>query len=46
VDAVGFEARGHGDEAATERQATVLNTMMDITRAAGRIGIPGFVRHW
>jgi glutathione-independent formaldehyde dehydrogenase len=41
VDAVGFEARGHGDEAATERQATVLNTMMDITRAAGRIGIPG-----
>jgi glutathione-independent formaldehyde dehydrogenase len=41
VDAVGFEARGHGDEAATERPATVLNTMMDITRAAGRIGIPG-----
>jgi glutathione-independent formaldehyde dehydrogenase len=41
VDAVGFEARGHGDDAATERPATVLNTMMDITRAAGRIGIPG-----
>jgi glutathione-independent formaldehyde dehydrogenase len=41
VDAVGFEARGHGDAAATERPATVLNTMMDITRAAGRIGIPG-----
>jgi glutathione-independent formaldehyde dehydrogenase len=41
VDAVGFEARGHGAEAATERPATVLNTMMDITRAAGSIGIPG-----
>jgi glutathione-independent formaldehyde dehydrogenase len=41
VDAVGFEARGHGGEADTERPATVLNSMMDITRAAGRIGIPG-----
>jgi glutathione-independent formaldehyde dehydrogenase len=41
VDAVGFEARGHGGDAATERPATVLNSMMDITRAAGRIGIPG-----
>jgi glutathione-independent formaldehyde dehydrogenase len=40
VDAVGFEARGHGGEATTERPATVLNSMMDITRA-GRIGIPG-----
>jgi glutathione-independent formaldehyde dehydrogenase len=41
VDAVGFEARGHGGEAATERPATVLNSVMDITRAAGAIGIPG-----
>ncbi|MFL6045548.1 MAG: formaldehyde dehydrogenase, glutathione-independent [Propionibacteriaceae bacterium] len=41
VDAVGFEARGHGAQAATEQPATVLNTMMDITRAAGRVGIPG-----
>ena len=41
VDAVGFEARGHGGEASTEKPATVLNTVMDITRAAGRIGIPG-----
>jgi glutathione-independent formaldehyde dehydrogenase len=41
VDAVGFEARGHGGEADTERPATVLNTTMDVTRAAGRIGIPG-----
>src|SRR6185295_4556958 len=28
VDAVGFEARGHGGEASTERPATVLNSMM------------------
>jgi glutathione-independent formaldehyde dehydrogenase len=41
VDAVGFEAHGHGGEADTERPATVLNAMMDVTRAAGRIGIPG-----
>jgi glutathione-independent formaldehyde dehydrogenase len=41
VDAVGFEAHGHGGEASTEKPATVLNAVMDITRAAGRIGIPG-----
>ncbi|GGK75828.1 formaldehyde dehydrogenase, glutathione-independent [Sphaerisporangium melleum] len=41
VDAVGFEAHGHGAEAATERPATVLNSLMDLTRAGGSIGIPG-----
>jgi glutathione-independent formaldehyde dehydrogenase len=41
VDAVGFEAHGYGGEAASERPATVLNTMMDLTRVAGRVGIPG-----
>ncbi|WP_109477587.1 formaldehyde dehydrogenase, glutathione-independent [Paraburkholderia sp. C35] len=42
VDAVGFEARGHGhDGARTEAPATVLNSLMEITRAAGKIGIPG-----
>jgi glutathione-independent formaldehyde dehydrogenase len=41
VDAVGFEARGHGGEAQTERPATVLNTVMDVTRAGGAVGIPG-----
>ncbi|GAA4237997.1 formaldehyde dehydrogenase, glutathione-independent [Actinomadura meridiana] len=42
VDCVGFEARGHGPEgSAGEQPATVLNTLMDITRAAGRLGIPG-----
>jgi len=42
VDAVGFEARGHGEEgSAVEEPATVLNSVMDITRAAGKLGIPG-----
>jgi glutathione-independent formaldehyde dehydrogenase len=41
VDAVGFEARGHGAEAASEAPATVLNSTMDITKAGGAIGIPG-----
>jgi glutathione-independent formaldehyde dehydrogenase len=33
VDAVGFEARGHGADADHEAPATVLNSVMDITRA-------------
>jgi len=41
VDAVGFEARGHGADAAHEAPATVLNSIMDVTRAAGKLGIPG-----
>ena len=41
VDAVGFEARGHGAGAGTEAPATVLNSIMDVTRAAGKLGIPG-----
>ncbi|HEY2221645.1 formaldehyde dehydrogenase, glutathione-independent [Actinomycetospora sp.] len=40
VDAVGFEARGHGKDAG-EAPATVLNSIMEITRAAGQLGIPG-----
>jgi len=41
VDAVGFEARGHGHDAAHEAPATVLNSLMEITRPAGKLGIPG-----
>lgn len=41
VDAVGFEARGHGANSETEMPATVLNSLMDLTRAGGAIGIPG-----
>src|SRR5438477_3550607 len=41
VDCVGFEARGHGGDAGVERPATVLNSVMTVTRAGGAIGIPG-----
>jgi glutathione-independent formaldehyde dehydrogenase len=41
VDCVGFEARGHGSHAGEEHPATVLNSLMEITRAGGAIGIPG-----
>jgi len=40
IDCVGFEARGHG-AGAGEAPATVLNSVMGVTRAAGKLGIPG-----
>ena len=40
VDAVGFEARGHGKDAA-EAPATVLNDIMGIARVGAGLGIPG-----
>jgi glutathione-independent formaldehyde dehydrogenase len=41
IDCVGFEARGHGRDTGVERPATVLNSLMAITRAGGALGIPG-----
>src|ERR1700678_354000 len=41
VDCVGFEAHGHGKDAAAEQPATVLNALQEICRAGGSIGIPG-----
>ena len=41
VDCVGFEARGHGADSVTEHPATVLNSLMTVTRAGGALGIPG-----
>ncbi len=41
VDCVGFEAHGHGSDAGVERPATVLNAIMEVTRAGGALGIPG-----
>jgi glutathione-independent formaldehyde dehydrogenase len=40
VDAVGFEARGHGAKAG-EAPATVLNDIMSIARPAAGLGVPG-----
>jgi glutathione-independent formaldehyde dehydrogenase len=41
VDCVGFEAKGHGHDSTREQPATVLNSLMTVTRAGGAIGIPG-----
>src|SRR4051795_5112225 len=41
VDAVGFEAHGYGTSAQEEQPSTVLNSLMEITRAGGALGIPG-----
>jgi glutathione-independent formaldehyde dehydrogenase len=40
VDAVGFEAKGHG-AGAGEAPATVLNDVMTVARAGASLGIPG-----
>jgi glutathione-independent formaldehyde dehydrogenase len=41
VDCVGFEAKGQAEQTGTEQPATVLNSLMAVTRAGGAIGIPG-----
>ncbi|MHA7685008.1 formaldehyde dehydrogenase, glutathione-independent [Cupriavidus sp. PET2-C1] len=42
IDCVGFEARGHGHSGSQrEAPAAVLNSLMEVTRVAGQIGIPG-----
>ncbi len=41
IDCVGFEAHGHGSQHGTEAPATVLNSLMAITRASGSVAIPG-----
>ncbi|MBD8060774.1 formaldehyde dehydrogenase, glutathione-independent [Oceanitalea stevensii] len=38
IDAVGFEAMGHGGK---EAPATVLNSVMSVVSAGGSVGIPG-----
>lgn len=41
VDAVGFEAHGHGADSDTEKPETVLNDLMEVVRAGGGMGVPG-----
>jgi len=42
IDCVGFEAKGQGSDGhVIEAPAVVLNSLMEITRPAGSIGIPG-----
>lgn len=40
IDCVGFEAHGHGNSK-EEAPAVVLNSIMEVTKAGGRLGIPG-----
>lgn len=41
VDAVGFEAHGLGADAELEQPHAALNTLFDVVRAGGKIGVPG-----
>ncbi|MFA6065654.1 MAG: formaldehyde dehydrogenase, glutathione-independent [Candidatus Babeliaceae bacterium] len=41
IDCVGYEAHGSGAQHAEQEPANVLNTLMDVTRAGGALGIPG-----
>ncbi|MEH2108544.1 alcohol dehydrogenase catalytic domain-containing protein [Nostoc sp.] len=41
VDAVGLEAHGHGEEDGEEHSEIVINTLFEVVRAGGAMGIPG-----
>jgi glutathione-independent formaldehyde dehydrogenase len=41
VECVGFEAHGYGKAAKEENPSMLLDSLMEITRATGGIGIPG-----
>lgn len=45
VDCVGLEAHGAGPEAGEEHSDAVINTLLDVVRAGGAIGIPGIYTH-
>jgi len=40
-DCVGFESCGHGSQSSDERSDIVLNSCFAITKAGGKLGIPG-----
>ena len=41
VDAVGLEAHGNGEEDETEHSEAVINTLFEVVRAGGAMGVPG-----
>ena len=41
VECVGFEAHGYGKAAKEENPSMLLDSLMEITRATGGIGVPG-----
>ncbi|MBY0414401.1 MAG: alcohol dehydrogenase catalytic domain-containing protein [Bdellovibrionales bacterium] len=45
VDCVGLEAHGSGIESNNEHSEAVVNTLLEVVRAGGAIGIPGIYTH-
>lgn len=41
IDAIGYEAHGHGDDSDEPCSTDALDTTIDVMRAGGRIGVPG-----
>ena len=41
VDCVGLEAHGNGEEDGHEHSESVINTLFEVVRAGGAMGIPG-----
>jgi len=41
IDAIGYEAHGHGQKAHQEVPTDALDTAIKVTRSTGRIGVPG-----
>jgi glutathione-independent formaldehyde dehydrogenase len=41
IDCVGFEAHGHGFQAGEEHPESVINILMQITKAGGAVALPG-----
>jgi glutathione-independent formaldehyde dehydrogenase len=41
VDCVGLEAHGNGPEATKEHSEAVINTLIQVVRAGGAMGVPG-----
>jgi glutathione-independent formaldehyde dehydrogenase len=41
VDCVGLEAHGHGAEDGEEHSEAIINTLFEVVRAGGAMGIPG-----
>lgn len=41
IDAIGYEAHGHGHKADRDVASDALDTLIDVTRYGGHLGIPG-----
>ncbi len=47
VDCVGLECHGYGPDGSSKNvEEAVINTLMEVTKPAGAVGIPGVYRAW